>query len=123
MILIKDNHVDHAGGIDKAVSAAKEYCKNNGKDLRIEVEVRNTDEIRQAIAAGVDRIMLDNFTPERTREAVEIIRAEAPGVEIESSGGITFDTLRAYGEAGVDFISVGALTHSVKGLDMSFKAC
>ncbi|MDE6041024.1 MAG: carboxylating nicotinate-nucleotide diphosphorylase [Muribaculaceae bacterium] len=123
MILIKDNHVDHAGGIDKAVSAAKEYCKNNGKDLRIEVEVRNTDEIHQAIAAGVDRIMLDNFTPERTREAVEIIRAEAPGVEIESSGGITFDTLRAYGEAGVDFISVGALTHSVKGLDMSFKAC
>ena len=123
MILIKDNHVDFAGGISKAVKAAKDYCKANGKDLRIEVEVRNTDEIRQAIEAGVDRIMLDNFTPERTREAVNIIRAEAPGVEIESSGGITFETLRQYGEAGVDFISVGALTHSVKGLDLSFKHC
>lgn len=123
MILIKDNHVDFAGGIDKAVEAARAWCKENGKNLRIEVEVRNEDEIRQAIKAGADRIMLDNFTPERTRGAVEIIRAEGPGIEIESSGGITLDTLRAYGETGVDFISVGALTHSVKGLDMSFKAC
>ena len=123
MILIKDNHVDFAGGIPQAVQHAKDYCKAKGKDLKIEVEVRNTDEIRQAIAAGVDRIMLDNFTPERTREAVELIRREAPGVEIESSGGITFDTLRQYGETGVDFISVGALTHSVKGLDLSFKHC
>lgn len=123
MILIKDNHVDFAGGIAQAVASAKDYCKKNGKDLRIEVEVRNTDEIRQAIAAGADRIMLDNFTPERTAEAVKLIRAEGPGIEIESSGGITLDTLRQYGEAGVDFISVGALTHSVKGLDMSFKAC
>ena len=123
MILIKDNHVDFAGGIAAAVERAKTYCKEKGKDLRIELEVRNNDEIRQAIAAGVDRIMLDNFTPERTAEAVRIIRAEAPGVEIESSGGITLDTLRSYGEAGVDFVSVGALTHSVKGLDMSFKAC
>ena len=123
MILIKDNHVDFAGGIAAAVQAAKDWCKANEKDLRIEVEVRNTDEINQAIEAGVDRIMLDNFTPEQTREAVKIIRAQAPGVEIESSGGITLDTIRAYGEAGVDFISVGALTHSVKGLDMSFKAC
>ncbi len=123
MILIKDNHVDFAGGIDKAVSRAREYCREKGKNLKIEVEVRDTAEIRQAIAAGVDRIMLDNFTPERTAEAVAMIRSEAPGVEIESSGGITLDTLRAYGEAGVDFISVGALTHSVKGLDMSFKAC
>jgi nicotinate-nucleotide pyrophosphorylase (carboxylating) len=122
MILIKDNHVDFAGGIHQAVSAAKEYCKKNNKDLRIEVEVRNTEEILQAIEAGVDRIMLDNYTPEATREAVALIRQKAPGVEIESSGGITIDTLRAYGEAGVDFISVGALTHSVKGLDMSFKA-
>ena len=122
MILIKDNHVDFAGGIDKAVGAAKNYCKAKGKDLRIEVEVRNTDEIEQAIKAGVDRIMLDNFSPERTAEAVKLIRAKAPGVEIESSGGITLDTLRSYGECGVDFISVGALTHSVKGLDMSFKA-
>lgn len=123
MILIKDNHVDFAGGIPQAVRAAKAYCAEKGKDLKIEVEVRNTDEILQAIAEGVDRIMLDNFTPERTRKAVELIRQKAPGVEIESSGGITLDTLRAYGEAGVDFISVGALTHSVKGLDLSFKAC
>lgn len=123
MILIKDNHVDFAGGIPAAVSAAKEYCKERGKNLKIELEVRNTEEIRQALEAGVDRIMLDNFTPERTREAVELIRSVNPSVEIESSGGITLDTLRAYGEAGVDFISVGALTHSVRGLDMSFKAC
>lgn len=123
MILIKDNHVDFAGGIDKAVEAARNWCRANGKNLRVEVEVRNTNEIRQAIAAGADRIMLDNFTPERTAEAVKLIHSEGPGIEIESSGGITFDTLRAYGEAGVDYISVGALTHSVKGLDMSFKAC
>jgi nicotinate-nucleotide pyrophosphorylase (carboxylating) len=119
MILIKDNHVDFAGGIGKAVEAAKKYCKETGRDLKIEVEVRNTDEINQALAAGVDRIMLDNFTPERTREAVKLINGRT---EIESSGGITLETLRAYGECGVDFISVGALTHSVKGLDMSFKA-
>lgn len=123
MILIKDNHVDFAGGIKEAVAAAKKYCREKGKDLKIEQEVRNEDEIRQALEAGVDRIMLDNFTPERTREAVILIRSINPAVEIESSGGITLDTLRAYGECGVDFISVGALTHSVKGLDMSFKAC
>ena len=138
MILIKDNHVDFAGGITQAVSAAKQWCKDNGMNLQIELEVRNTDEIDQALEAGVDRIMLDNFTPARTREAVERIRAYvAPAetlaadphkhsgkdIEIESSGGITLDTLRSYGECGVDFISVGALTHSVKGLDMSFKAC
>lgn len=120
MILIKDNHVDFAGGIPNAVSRARAYLKEKGKDLKIEVEVRNTDEIRQALDARVDRIMLDNFTPERTAEAVALIGGAA---EIESSGGITLDTLRAYGEAGVDFISVGALTHSVKGLDLSFKAC
>lgn len=120
MILIKDNHVDFAGGIKEAIESAKKYCKETGRDLKIEIEVRNTDEIKQALEVGVDRIMLDNFTPERTREAVELINGR---VEIESSGGITIDTLRAYGECGVDFISVGALTHSVKGLDMSFKAC
>ena len=119
MILIKDNHVDFAGGIHQAVEAARKYCAENGKDLKIELEVRNEDEIRQALEVGVDRIMLDNFTPERTREAVKLING---AVEIESSGGITLDTLRDYGECGVDFISVGALTHSVKGLDMSFKA-
>ena len=120
MILIKDNHVDFAGGIPQAVSAAKKYCAETGRDLKIELEVRNTEEILQALEAGVDRIMLDNFTPERTREAVKLINGRC---EIESSGGITLDTLRAYGECGVDFISVGALTHSVKGLDMSIKAC
>ena len=119
MILIKDNNVDFAGGIPQAVSAARKYLAEKGKDLKIEIEVRNEDEIRQALEAGVDRIMLDNFTPERTREAVKLIHGRT---EIESSGGITLDTLRSYGECGVDFISVGALTHSVKGLDMSFKA-
>ena len=119
MILIKDNHIDFAGGIKQAVEAARKYCAEKGKDLKIEVEVRNEDEIRQALAENVDRIMLDNFTPERTRKAVELINGQT---EIESSGGITLDTLRNYGECGVDFISVGALTHSVKGLDMSFKA-
>ncbi len=138
MILIKDNHVDFAGGIPQAVAAAKRWCAENGRELKIELEVRNADEIKQALEAGVDRIMLDNFSPERTREAVKQIRSyqasdvdmaadchkhSGKDVEIESSGGITLDTLRAYGECGVDFISVGALTHSVKGLDMSFKAC
>ncbi len=120
MILIKDNHIDFAGGVPQAIAAAKKYLKETGRDLKIECEVRNTEEILQALEAGVDRIMLDNFTPERTREAVKLI---AGRTEVESSGGITLDTLRDYGECGVDFISVGALTHSVKGLDMSFKAC
>lgn len=120
MILIKDNHVDFAGGIPQAVKAAREWMKANGKDLKIEVETRNNDEIRQALAEGADRIMFDNFTPAQTREAVALVDGRA---ETESSGGITLDTLRDYGKAGVDFISVGALTHSVKGLDMSFKAC
>ncbi len=120
MILIKDNHVDFAGGIKEALQAAKKYLKEHNKDLKIEIEVRNSDEIAQALEEGADRIMLDNFTPERTREAVKQINGAC---EIESSGGITYDTLRDYAECGVDFISVGALTHSVKGLDMSFKAC
>lgn len=121
MILLKDNHVDFAGGIDKAILRAKEYCKAKGKDLKIEIEVRNFDELNQVLEiGGVDRIMLDNFTPENTKKAVELIGGR---YETESSGGITFDTLRDYAECGVDFISVGALTHSIKGLDMSFKAC
>lgn len=120
MILLKDNHVDFAGGIDKAIQRAKEYCKNKGKDLKIEIEVRNFDELNQVLAIGeVDRIMLDNFSTDATRKAVELI---AGRVETESSGGITFTTLRDYAECGVDYISVGALTHSVKSLDMSFKA-
>lgn len=120
MILLKDNHVDFAGGIDKAIFRAKEYCKKKNKDLKIEIEVRNFDELSQVlVVGGVDRIMLDNFSIENTRKAVKIIGGK---YEIESSGGITFDTLREYAECGVDFISVGALTHSVKSLDMSFKA-
>ena len=121
MILLKDNHVDFAGGISKAINRAHEYLKEKGKNLKIEIEVRNFDELEEALqTGGVDRIMLDNFTPENTREAV---RRVAGRVELESSGGITFDTLRDYAECGVDYISVGALTHSVKSLDMSFKAC
>ena len=120
MILIKDNHIDFAGGIEKAIDRANEYCREKGKDLKIEVEVRSMDDIRRVLEhGGVDRIMFDNFTPELTREAVALVDGR---VETESSGGITLENLRAYGEAGVDFISVGALTHSVKGLDMSFKA-
>lgn len=121
MILLKDNHVDFAGGIGKAIDMAHQWCKDNNKDLKIEIEVRNLDELQQALDnGGADRIMLDNFTPELTRKAVEIINGRC---ETESSGGITIDTLRDYGECGVDYISVGALTHSVKSLDMSFKAC
>lgn len=120
MILIKDNHIDFAGGIEKAITRANEYCRENNKDLKIEVEVRSLDDIRRVLAhGGVDRIMFDNFTPELTKEAVALVDGKA---ETESSGGITLENLRQYGEAGVDFISVGALTHSVKGLDMSFKA-
>ena len=120
MILIKDNHVDFAGGIPQAVEAARKWMKENGKNLKIEVETRNAAEIDQALAEGADRIMFDNFTPAQTAEAVKQVAGRA---ETESSGGITLETLRDYGEAGVDFISVGALTHSVKGLDMSFKHC
>lgn len=120
MILLKDNHVDFAGGIHNAVTRAKEYCQAKGKNLKIELEVRNFDELNQALAEGVDRIMFDNFTPEDTRKAVEIVAGRC---ETESSGGITYETMLPYAQAGVDFISFGALTHSVKGLDMSFKAC
>ena len=121
MILLKDNHVDFAGGISKAITRAQEYLKEKGKNLKIEIEVRNFDELEEALqTGGIDRIMLDNFSIENTKEAV---RRVAGRVELESSGGITFDTLRDYAECGVDYISVGALTHSVKSLDMSFKAC
>ncbi len=122
MILLKANHVGFAGGIANAINKANEYIKANHKDgMKIEIEVRNFDELDEALATGhVDRIMLDNFTPENTKKAVDIVAGRC---ELESSGGITFDTLRDYGECGVDYISVGALTHSVKGLDMSFKAC
>ena len=121
MILLKDNHVDFAGGIRNAIDRCHEYLEKNNLKLKIEIEVRNFDELQQVLErGGVDRIMLDNFSPADTRKAVEIINHK---YETESSGGITFDTLRDYAECGVDFISVGALTHSVKGLDMSFKPC
>ncbi len=120
MILLKDNHVDFCGGVQNAISMAKQYCKDHGKgDLKIECEVRNFAELEEALNEGCDRIMFDNFTPEDTRKAVEIVAGRC---ETESSGGITFDTMIPYALAGVDFISFGALTHSVKGLDMSFKA-
>ncbi|MBR5189513.1 MAG: carboxylating nicotinate-nucleotide diphosphorylase [Paludibacteraceae bacterium] len=120
MILLKDNHVDFAGGIANAIRRAQEYLKEKGKNLKIEIEVRSFAELQEALeTGGIDRIMLDNFSPADTRKAVEIIGGR---VEVESSGGITYDTLREYAECGVDVISVGALTHSVKSLDMSFKA-
>jgi nicotinate-nucleotide pyrophosphorylase (carboxylating) len=119
MILLKDNHIDFCGGVHNAISRAKQYCKDHGKDLKIECEVRNWKELEEALAEGCDRIMFDNFTPEDTKKAVELVAGRA---ETESSGGITFETMIPYAQAGVDFISFGALTHSVKGLDMSFKA-
>ncbi|MCH5223672.1 MAG: carboxylating nicotinate-nucleotide diphosphorylase [Muribaculaceae bacterium] len=120
MILIKDNHIDFAGGLEKAVERAIEYCKKNNKNLKIEVEARTLDDVKRlSEMEGVDRIMFDNFTPQLTKEAVKIVDGKK---ETESSGGITIENLREYGETGVDYISVGALTHSVKGLDMSFKA-
>ena len=119
MILLKDNHVDFAGGIHNAISRAKQYCKEKGKNLKIEIEVRNFKELEEALQEKPDRIMFDNFTPEDTVKAVQMVNHQC---ETESSGGITFDNMIPYAKAGVDFISFGALTHSVKGLDMSFKA-
>jgi nicotinate-nucleotide pyrophosphorylase (carboxylating) len=121
MILLKDNHIDFAGGIAQALDRCHNYLKEKGLDLKIEIEVRNFDELQQVIDhGGADRIMLDNFSVADTGKAVKMIDHR---FETESSGGITIDTIRSYAEQGVDFISVGALTHSVKGLDLSFKAC
>lgn len=121
MILLKDNHVDFAGGISQAIERCHQYLEKRNLNLKIEIEVRSIDELQQVLnKGGVDRIMLDNFTPELTRKAVEMIGGR---YETESSGGITLETIRNYAECGVDFVSVGALTHSVKGLDLSFKAC
>ena len=120
MILLKDNHVDFAGGISNALDRCEAYQREKGLNLKVEIEVRNFDEIRQVMENGkADRIMLDNFSVEDTRKAVKMIDGK---FETESSGGITIDTMREYAECGVDYVSVGALTHSVKGLDMSFKA-
>jgi nicotinate-nucleotide pyrophosphorylase (carboxylating) len=120
MIMLKDNHVDFAGGIQQAIERTQVYLKTTGKKLKVEIEVRNLDELEQVLAIGkVDRIMLDNFTPELLKEAVLRIGGR---FETEASGGITKDTLRSFAETGVDFISVGALTHSFKSLDLSLKA-
>lgn len=120
MILLKDNHVDFSGGIAHAIRGAQRYIKEKNKPLKIEIEVRNLSELEEVLeVGGVDRIMLDNFTPELTREAVKIVNGR---VELESSGGITKETIREYAQTGVDYISVGALTHSVRSLDLSLKA-
>jgi nicotinate-nucleotide pyrophosphorylase (carboxylating) len=120
MILIKDNHVDFAGGIENAIRATREYLANKGKDLKIEIEVRNFEEIRQVLSlGGVHRIMLDNFNTLDLTKAVTMIAGK---YETEASGGITIDNIRRYAETGVDYISVGALTHHISSLDMSLKA-
>ncbi|PKP04546.1 MAG: nicotinate-nucleotide diphosphorylase (carboxylating) [Bacteroidetes bacterium HGW-Bacteroidetes-9] len=120
MIMIKDNHVDFAGGILKAINAANSYLSKTKRDLKIEIEVRNFDELSLVMQhGGVHRIMLDNFNPANLRKAVEIVDKR---FETEASGGITLETIRSYAETGVDFISVGALTHHIKSLDLSLKA-
>jgi nicotinate-nucleotide pyrophosphorylase (carboxylating) len=120
MIMLKDNHIDYAGGVQQAIERANVYLKETGKDLKIEIEVRNESELDEVLTIGnVDRIMLDNFTPERLKAALPRIPAS---IETEASGGITIDTIRGFAETGVNYISVGALTHSVKSLDMSLKA-
>lgn len=120
MIMIKDNHVDFAGGIEKAINATLSYLRENNKDLKIELEVRNFEELGEALrVGGIHRIMLDNFSPEELKKALKIIDGK---YETEASGGISIDTIRDYAETGVDFISVGALTHQIKSLDLSLKA-
>ncbi len=120
MIMLKDNHIDFAGGIEKAIQSVHQYLQKKGKNLKIEVEVRDFNELNEVIrVGGIQRIMLDNFTPEETKKAVKLIDGK---FETESSGGITLDTLREYAECGVDYISVGALTHHIKSLDLSLKA-
>ena len=120
MIMIKDNHIDFAGGIEKAIVACSAYLKKNNLDLPIEIEVRNLAELNQVLEkGGIHRIMLDNFSVATMREAVQLIDGK---YETEASGGITLDTIRGYAETGVDFVSVGALTHQIKSLDLSLKA-
>ena len=120
MILIKDNHIDFAGGIPQAIERTTNYLKSKQLNLMIEIEARNLEEVGQILTTGqVHRILLDNFTPEQTRQAVEIIDGR---VETESSGGITLKNIRDYALTGVNYISIGALTHQVKSLDMSLKA-
>ncbi len=119
MVMLKDNHIDFAGGIEKAIDTTRKYLKDNNLDLKIEIETRNLEEVKRVIDhGGVDRIMLDNFTPALVKEAVNLIQGR---YETEASGNITLDNLREYAEAGVDFISVGALTHHIASLDLSLK--
>lgn len=119
MIMLKDNHIDFAGGIEQAIKKANEYLKQTGKSLPIEVETRSLDDIKKVLSfGGVTRVMFDNFSVEQTREAVELVNGK---FETESSGGITLETIRGYAETGVDYISVGALTHQIKSLDMNLK--
>ncbi|MEJ6711862.1 MAG: carboxylating nicotinate-nucleotide diphosphorylase [Flavobacteriales bacterium] len=120
MIMLKDNHIDYAGGITKAIDKAKKYLKEKNLNLKIEVEARDLNEVKEIMTTkGVHRIMLDNFTPKDTIKAVKLINGK---FETESSGGITSSTIRTYAECGVDFISVGALTHSIYNMDLSLKA-
>ena len=121
MIMIKDNHIDYAGGIKQAIDRVNNYLKAENKDLKIEIEVRNLDELNQVLSVGnVDRIMLDNFTPEQITEALKLIPRDQ--YETEASGGINEKSIRAYAETGIDYISSGALTHSYQSLDLSLKA-
>ena len=121
MIMIKDNHVDYAGGIENAIKRTRQYLRENGKSLKIEIETRSLEEVKEVLrVGGVDRIMLDNFSPNQIREALKII--DQTKYETEASGGITAATIRSYAETGVDFISSGAMTHSYKSLDLSLKA-
>jgi nicotinate-nucleotide pyrophosphorylase (carboxylating) len=120
MILIKDNHIDFAGGIAKAIDSSRDYLKETKKDLKIEIEVRNLEDIEEVLShGGVDRILIDNFSPSETKKAIKLINGK---VETESSGGINEENIRDYALCGVDYISIGALTHHVKSMDLSLKA-
>lgn len=119
MIMLKDNHIDFAGGIEKAIDTTHEYLKNKNLDLKIEIETRNLDEVKRVVEhGGVNRIMLDNFSPELIQDALKMINGK---YETEASGGITLENIKGYAQSGVDFISVGALTHHIKSLDLSLK--
>ena len=119
MIMLKDNHIDFAGGIPKAIDDTHEYLQKNGLNLKIEIETRSIEEVKRVLKHGkIDRIMLDNFTPEKLKEAVQLIAGK---YETEASGGITLQNIKEYAQAGVDYISIGALTHHIKSLDLSLK--
>ena len=119
MIMLKDNHVDFAGGIENAIDTTRDYLKRNNLSLKIEIETRSIEEVKRVVAhGGVDRIMLDNFSPELIKEALQLINGK---METEASGGITLENIKGYAASGVDFISIGALTHHIKSLDLSLK--